>query len=195
MPPRRDIGAFLDGGAGPPLTEPPPIPPPAPLPAPRRHVGTLDDCVRSLVAEFRALGRGEGAARLAALASKEWRGNMRTLAADLMEEGLSPVGFVRLAVSRLTQKQGRFPRPEQVFGARMVEGWLKDYRRGGAAEVGLLPEYTATPERVALHGRRYGESVQAEPGHGGGGRAAAPGGPGGDVQGPPPPEGRGVRDP
>lgn len=167
------------------------MPPPVQGP-PRRQRAPADaaEAARQMIGEFRRAGGGEGAARLArAYSDGRWRGRLLELGALLLGEGLSPAGFVRFACGRCLRRDGRFPRPEAVFGAEWRERWLEDYRMHGVGENGDLPTYRATAARRALHLARYdADDLQAGARDGGSLHPEDGGGPVGAGSDPPTPQ-------
>lgn len=128
--------------------EPPPAPPPIewrPARAGSAGMG-IEEVVRELVVTFKVETGGRGFSRLRERLDGPWRHVVRLLATDLLDEGISPAGFVACVAAGVRRLRGRDPWPAEVFSPRALPVWLGAYRRDAAS---WIPGegYVATEER------------------------------------------------
>lgn len=129
--------------------------PPAPPPVDWRpgRAGSsgmsLDDVVRELVVQFKVETGGRGFGKLRERIEGPWRHVVRLLATDILDEGLSPAGFVACVAAGVRKLRGRDPWPAEVFSPRALVVWLGEYRRSAASWIGS-EGYVATEERRKL---------------------------------------------
>lgn len=140
--------------------EPPPPLPPVEIPRRKRKVSSFDMTVDAVVtAMLRAFVTEVGEKRAGGAlrrADHEWRGTMRLMASDLIDEGISPEGYVRHVCAGIRKQRRREPYAGEVFclktlKAEPMQRWLASYRKGIHID---LPYYVCTPARRRLHRER-----------------------------------------
>lgn len=138
-------------GRNPGYVEAPPAPPPVDWkPARAGCLGmTIEEVVRELVVAFKVETEGRGFAKLRERIEGPWRHVVRLLATDLLDEGISPAGFVACVAAGVRRLRGRDPWPAEVFSAKALPRWLEEYRKSGASWIGG-EGYVATAERRSL---------------------------------------------
>lgn len=141
---------------------PPPLPPLPPITIQRRKVSSFDMTVDAVVtAMLRSFVSEVGTKRAQAAlrrADHEWRGTMRLMASDLIDEGISPDGYVKHVCAGIRKTRRREPYAGEVFSLRTLKAepmqrWLASYRKSAQNFI-QLPTYVCTPARRRMHRER-----------------------------------------
>jgi hypothetical protein len=83
-----------------------------------------------------------------------WRKMLTSTAEKLRALDISPDAYVSHVVVQFRKLRGRLPFPQQVFGPKAVDGWMRSYLAASPGEIRPLV-YKATDERRRAYALRF----------------------------------------